>query len=148
MNRVLVIIAVLFCGLSLPAQTVYFNHPVGITFLGQRVTQVAKLTLPAGTFNVVSKLQLQFASGATTAYQVNCWLEGTNIPNVSNPYILDQDRVFVDVSARATNVVLQTACYTTGGTLKVFCYALIPDVDTRTAYINLGATKISTLVRQ
>jgi hypothetical protein len=148
MKRVLVMIAVLFCALPLSAQTVYFNHPVGVTFLGQRVTQVAKVTLPAGTYNVASKLQLQFASGATTAYQVNCWLEGTNITNVSNPYILDQDRVFVDISARATNVLLQTAYYTTGGTLKVFCYALIPNVFTRTAYINLGAMKISTLIRQ
>ena len=68
--------------------------------------------------------------------------------HTGNPYILDQDRVFVDTSARATNVVLQSAYFTTGGTLKVICHALIPDVFTRTAYINLGAMKISMLVRQ
>jgi hypothetical protein len=143
---------ILLCG-AMAAQTVYYNHPKGVQFANTGAT-VAKLTLPAGTYHVFFKtgFAVPFQNPDGEPEVVNCGLNVTGMPNVPSPYTADLQQVSVRTSSGevlAAELVMETAFTTTGGTVKAICQTLDRNAFTvSTAYINLSATKISTLIRQ
>ena len=142
--------------LPLTAQTVYYNHPKGVSIGSYRFpTQVAKLTLPAGTYHVVSKIGLNdqsFYPGVSPG--VSCFLVVTGIPSVPSPFTADAAEVTLvtstdGIASRRGIMVLETAFTTAGGTIKVICDSGAPGpYNVISEFINLSATKISTLIRQ
>jgi len=138
---------------SLVAQTVYYNHPKGVAIgggSGGQTTTVAKLTLPAGTYHVIFKTELTaFSSGINEG--VDCNMNVTGIPNVPSPFAADSQNAVVGPKNFASDanvtMVMESAFVTNGGTVKVQC---VTDdaVPVSTAFINLSATRISTLIRQ
>jgi hypothetical protein len=144
--------------ITLPAfgQTVYYNHPKGVPigpfYKGEQAT-VAKLTLPAGTYHAIFKSQFESnpAFCANCGGPVFCNMYGTGIPNVTNPYLLDAQKITIQQdnvnNPAAGNMVMEAAFSTTGGTLTVQC----TDQDMgalQSARTSLSAAKITTLVRQ
>jgi hypothetical protein len=152
MRRILLLCSVLFMGLPLAGQT-YVNHPRGVTFGGPGTpATVARLTLPAGTYSVLAKFDLQ-----SPVAQVWCNLWGTGVPNVTNPYSLDSDVIALSSQQDGSynnlgKGVLTTSYSTAGGSLWVSCYLFsmsgASGYTATTGYISLSATKISQLIRQ
>jgi hypothetical protein len=146
-------LVLLLCG-SMAAQTVYYNHPKGVAIGGGsagQTTTVAKLTLPAGTYHVIFKTELTAFSGGIDE-GVDCAMNVTGIPNVSSPFAADRQKAVVGPknfgSDANVTMVMESAFVTKGGTVKVQCITEDSASNVFTAFINLSATKISTLVRQ
>ena len=143
----------LMCG-AMAAQTVYYNHPKGVAIgggSGGQTTTVAKLTLPAGTYHVVFKTELT-AFGGGINEGVDCALNVTGIPNVASPFAADRQNAVVGPknfgSDANVTMVMEAAFITNGGTVKVQCITEDSASNVSTAFINLSATKITTLIRQ
>src|SRR6476469_6511330 len=89
MRRLLLILGLF--STSLGAQTVYYNHPKGVTFGFGVETTVAKLTLPAGTYHVIFKTSFGVPGQTVDAEpkDILCRLLVTGIPNTPSPFAAD-----------------------------------------------------------
>jgi hypothetical protein len=84
MKRMLLlsIVIALLVSASGYAQTVYFNHSKGVTLTLNGTTQVAKLTIPSGTYHAFSKIGFSGdVSGNNPTVTCTMWVTG--IPNVA-----------------------------------------------------------------
>src|SRR5205814_2282274 len=83
---------------------------------------------------------------------VFCYMYGTGIPNVSNPYLLDMAKIRVQPDSvyvpAADNMTLQTAFSTSGGKLYVACTTQDESGGMTSARTSLSALKLSTLNKQ
>src|SRR5947209_8111717 len=132
MTRACVMLTLLFGTLQMAAQTVYYNHPKGVLtgpFYKGEQAQVAKLTLPAGTYHVIFKSQFESGCSFYPGYcgdhgLETCKILGTGISNVTNPYTLDSQQIVtpeINSWGYGGNMVMEAAFSTNGGTVTVLC---------------------------
>ena len=76
----------------------------------------------------------------------------TGIPNVSSPFAADRQNAVVGPknfgSDANVTMVMESAFVTNGGTVKVQCITEDSAQNVFTAFINVSAAKITTLIRQ
>jgi hypothetical protein len=162
MKRLMLCLLLLLGVSSTFAQTIYYNHPVGVQigpFYKGEMAVVAQVTLPAGTYHAIFKSQFASITNPSNPYvcptcggPVFCYMYGTGIANVSNPYLLDMAKIRVQPDTvyvpAADNMTLQTAFSTTGGKLYVACTTKDQSGGITSARTSLSALKLGTLNKQ